>query len=444
MDIPTYVYATLAALALIAVFAVIFIPLLFRRVVPTNEVHIVQSSNRTVSYGHGARSNKDSDVGNTYYHWPSWLPKLGITVFKLQTSVFACDLQNYEAYDKGRLPFTLDVKAFFRIEDSNLAAQRVSSFEELTHQLQAILQGAVRTILASEDIETILSGRAEFGKRFTKEVDDQLLSWGVVTVKGIELMDIRDSKDSRVIANIMEKKKSMIERESRVEVAANKKQAHIAEIEAQREVDMSKQEAEQKVGIRTAETKREVGIAAEQSAQQVATQAAITAERAAEVTRVNTVKAAEIQRDSAIVEAEETKRTTELVAEGQLRATQLAAQGVVATGEAKATSEKLMQMAPVEAQIALAREIGDNSSYQEYLITVERVRAGQVVGVAQAEALKAADIKVIANGGTVEEGVQSIGGLFTAAGGTKLGAMIEGLAQTTAGKAIVDKLTTIS
>lgn len=41
-----------------------------RRVVPTNEVHIVQSAKKTTSYG------KDTGNGNTYYEWPSSLPSL--------------------------------------------------------------------------------------------------------------------------------------------------------------------------------------------------------------------------------------------------------------------------------------------------------------------------------------------------------------------------------
>ena len=46
----------------------------------------------------------------------------------------------------------------------------------------------------------------------------------------------------------MKKKKSEIEKESRVEVAKNKKLAEQAEIEAEREVQLSEQEAKEKVG----------------------------------------------------------------------------------------------------------------------------------------------------------------------------------------------------
>lgn len=431
----TFLYFGIPILALLALGVLaLIVMVVLRRVVPTNEMHIVQSAAATVSYG------KDTEAGNTYYAWPAWVPKFGVHVTKMPVSVFDGDLNGYEAYDKGRLPFVLDIKAFFRIEDSNVAAQRVASFQELQEQLRAILQGAVRTILASSDIETILSGRAQFGEQFTAEVNSQLKSWGVTTVKMIELMDIRDAKDSRVIANIMEKKKSLIERESRIEVAENRRAAEIAEIEAQREVQLSNEQAKQAVGIRQAEVQREVGIARERTSQEVAVEAANTAAKSAEVVRVEQVKAAEIQRDKSIVQAEEQAKTTVIKSEGELRSTQLAAQGVIAQGEAKATAEKLLQLAPVEAQIVLAKEIGENTGYQTYLIRLEEVKANTTVGVAQAEALKAADIKVIANGGTVNDGVKSIGDLLSSAGGTKIGAMLEGLANTDHGKALLSLL----
>ena len=401
-----------------------------RRVVPTNEVHIVQSARTTISYG------KDMEAGNTYYAFPSWVPKLGVSIVKLPVSVFDCNLDAYDAYDQGRVPFVLDIKAFFRIDNSNLAAQRVSSFDELIEQLRAILQGAVRTILSSEDIETILSGRSTFGEKVT----DQLKAWGVTTVKTIELMDIRDAKDSEVIANIMEKKKSLIEKESRVAVAENLRVAKIAEITAQREVELSQQEAAQQVGIRKAQVEREVGIAHEQSVQAIKEQARETAARDAEVKRVQEVKAAEIARDKAVVQAEQQAKTTVVVAEGDLKSTELAANGVKLTGAAKAEAEKLMQLAPVEAQIVLAKEIGGNEGYQTYLVTLEQVKASQVVGVAQADALRAAGIKVIATGGSVQDGVSSVGQLFTPQGGLKLGTMLESFSNTDTGRAVMKAL----
>lgn len=431
-------------LAIIAALITIWI-ISLRRVVSTNEVHIIQSSRKTVSFG------KDQEAGNTYYEWPSWIPLIGIQVIKLPVSVFSLRLRDYEAYDNGRLPFVLDLEAFFRIDNSNIAAQRVAHFQELNGQLTSILQGAARTILASKSIEEIMQGRSEFGIAFTEEVNEQLKAWGVTTVKNIELMDIRDSRDSQVIQNIMEKKKSEIDRESRVVVAENRKAAENAEIDAQREVEINRQLAEKQVGIKTAEKEKEVGIAIEKSQQEIKEQQKVTTEKAMEIARVEQVKQAEIAKDVNVVRAEEVKQTeivkaegekqkTVLIAEGQLEAEKRNADAILVKGQATAEAEKLLQLAPVEAQIVLAKEIGENQNYQQYLVTIRQVEAAQMVGVEQARALEKADIKVIANNGSVTGGISSLGELFTSQGGTNIGALLEGMSQTPAGKALMDKL----
>jgi flotillin len=416
-----------------------------RRVVATNEVHIVQSAKLTKSYG------KDTDHGNTYYEWPSWLPVLGVSKITLPVSVFDLDLTAYEAYDKGRLPFVVDVKSFFRITDSNVAAQRVASFLELKEQLHAIVQGAVRTILASSDIESIMQGRSVYGEQFTKEVSEQLSNWGVNTVKNIELMDIRDSKESHVIQNIMSKKKSAIEMESRTVVAENMRKAQIAEIEAKREVDMQNQLALETVGRRTAEKEKAVGIATELAHQEITEQQRTTKEREMAVVKVAQVKQAEItkevtvvqaqqQKETAVIRAEGERQQTVLIAEGKLEEQRRSAEGIAVTGAAQAEAKKLMELAPVQAQIALAQEIGDNKGYQEYLVTIRQVEANEKIGIEQSQALKSADVKIIANAGDPITGMGSVMDLFSSKGGTNVGAMLEALAQTKNGKALLDKL----
>jgi flotillin len=345
----------------------------------------------------------------------------------------------------------------------------VSSFDELRSQLLAILQGAVRTILASADIEEIMQGRSQFGESFTREVEAQLVNWGVSTVKNIELMDIRDSSSSNVIKNIMEKKKSLIEMQSRIEVAENMKRASIAEIEAKRETDVQLQDALQKVGARTAEKDKAIGIANEQAQQAIKEQAKITTEKELEITKVSEVTSANIAKDVQIVKAnqdketaainkdmavieaaqekettilvaEGTKATTILVAEGNLESKKRESEGIAVEGTARAEAEKAMQLAPVQAQIVLAKEIGNNEGYQKYLITIEQVKANQAVGIEQAKALSQADLKIIANSGNVENGMKSVMDIFSSNGGTNVGAMLEGLAQTEQGEALLKKV----
>jgi flotillin len=424
----------------------LFLAFIWRRVVPTNMVHIVQSSKNTISYGRGR------EAGNTYYEIPSFIPFFGVTVTQFPESIFDISLKDYEAYDTGRLPFVVDIKAFFRIADSQIAAQRVANFGELQNQLMGVLQGAVRGILGNNRLENIMQDRSNLGEQFTKEVNDQLQEWGVMTAKMIEFMDIRDSSGSQVIANMMAKEKSRIEKESRVTVADNIREAEMKEIEAKREIALTRTQAEQQVGIRQAEAEKEVGIAKEKSNQEVQTEAKITTERVMEVKKVEDVKSAEIAKEVAIVKAEQDKQvqvvnadaekeSTIRIAAGKLDATKKDAEGIQAVGSAKAEAEKAMLLAPVNAQLTLAKEIGENQSYQAYLIEVRKVEATEAVGKEMAVAMSKADLKVIANSGSVQNGVASLGDIFTPAGGTSIAGMLEALAQTDQGKALVEGVT---
>jgi flotillin len=126
-------------------------------------VHIVQRGEKTVSYGIGKGTN-------VYYEFPSWIPKIGVIVRILPVSNFDIDLLKYSAYDKDRVPFVVDVKAFFHISDTNKAAEKVESFEEMKKQLENVVQGAVRSILAKSKLEEIMEERSIFGDKFTENV----------------------------------------------------------------------------------------------------------------------------------------------------------------------------------------------------------------------------------------------------------------------------------
>lgn len=434
-----------------------------RRVVPTNMVHIVQSTKQSTPYGRG------KDAGNTYYAWPTWLPFIGVSVISYPESIFSIGLEEYEAYDTARLPFNVDIVAFFRVEDANTVAQRVANFEQLQSQLRSVIQGAVRRILATNTLQEIMEARASLGEAFTSEVQDQIAEWGVRTVKTIEFMDLRDASGSKVIAEIMAKEKSRIEKDSRIAVAENKREAQLKEIDAQRQVDVQRQDAEQQVGLRTAEKDQTVGIANEQSKQKVQEQAKTTAERQMAVVQVEQERAAEIKKSVTITNANAAREQAEInaaaqlvtvtkaaegklvtdtkSAEGQLAITSKEAEGRELMGKAIASAEESLLMAPVTAQLKLAAEIGSNKEYQSYLLTQEQIRASSAVGLAMAEALAKSDLKIISTGGT-EGGSNILGnatGLldqFGVKGGVNVAGILAGLAATPAGQALVSKLVT--
>lgn len=426
-------------------FFAFIVPVLFRIVVSTNEVHIVQKSKSSFSYG------KDTGNGNVYYKFPAWVPSLGVQTTVLPFNNFNIELDNYEAYDKGRLPFVVDVMAFFRVADPNTAAQRVESFAELKKQLESIVQGSVRSILASSEIEEIMQGRGKFGEEFTKEVSEQLKNWGVETVKNIELMDIRDSQQSKVIHQIMDKKKSHIEMESRQEVAKNNQVAKISEIEAAREIELKQQLAAETIGLRRNDTERAVLLAEETKKQQVAETSKNTAQKQMELKSIQDVKGAEIARSvrlvkadedkqAAVIRAEQEKETQVKLAEGRFESVKKQAEGAALEGKVKADNEAMILMAPVTAQVELAQKIGENKPYQDYLVQLKQVEATRDIGVEQAKAVQKAEIKIIANAGTANAGLKSALDIFSSNGGIQLAALLEGFSSSDIGKATLAKM----
>lgn len=143
--IPAGGQVVIVAIAVIMIW--MFVAVCYRKVVATNMVHIVQSRSHTTAYGTGQLGS------NVYYKWPQWIPRFGVTVIELPVSNFAVPLKDYEAYDKDRVPFRVDVVAFFRIQNMGIAAQRIKSEDHLNSQLLQIVQGAVRKVLASAKID---------------------------------------------------------------------------------------------------------------------------------------------------------------------------------------------------------------------------------------------------------------------------------------------------
>jgi flotillin len=275
----------------------------------------------------------------------------------------------------------------------------------------------------------------------------------------------------------MAKRMSAIDMESRIEVAKNQKMAKQAELEAKKEVDVTTAETEriageaqaqsqQAIGIAKAEAAKKAGIAEQQSASDIAQAERSTAEQKMEVIKVNQVKQAEIDREREVILAEQEKQKMEIKAQADkfrieteavaaLEAKRKEAEGVATIGEAEAKviaakgtseaeAEKARQLASVIAQTELAKEIGENQGYQDYLIRVKTVDKEQVVEVAQAEsmarALEKADLKILANSGDVQSGMNKFSDILSAKGGSQINGLLESLKQTEEGKALLGML----
>ena len=154
----TSFYVVLGVSILVAILLLLLVRwvLSLRRVVPPNEVHVVRQGKKTLTYGSLDESigeQEQSSAGNAYYEWPVWLPIFGVTKQVLPLSNFDIWLKSFNAYDKDRVPFVVDIQAFFRISNYKIAAARIKDFSELKEQLNGILQGASRSLLANELLE---------------------------------------------------------------------------------------------------------------------------------------------------------------------------------------------------------------------------------------------------------------------------------------------------
>ena len=295
--------------------------MVFRKVVPTNEMHIVQRANSTTTYG------KDQQGGNSYFNWYSWLPIIGIKRIILPATIFDITIDNYEAFDNGRVPFKVNVKGFFRIENFNLAAERLESMNELKEQLTAIVSSAIRVVLANKEINDILAERSSLGKEFMDAIIDDLKDFGVTCTKNIELMDITDSENSKIIYNIQKKKESEIERDARLAIALNEKEAKTKEIEANKAIEIAEAMKKQEVGKQNVAAEKNVKMEEEKANQEINEQKQITIEKEMSVLKTSEIEKAKIEKEKAEIEKAKEKEVKKLEAEAEAEAIKALAKG---------------------------------------------------------------------------------------------------------------------
>jgi len=402
---------------------------LWRTVVSPDEVHVVQRKKKTDVYG------KDTEVGNVYYKIPAWIPFFGVDYKIMPVSIFKIPLEGYRAYDSKKVPFKVDVTAFFQIiaKDAAQAAQRVSSFQDLFNELQEVLRGAVRKILASNEIEKIMTERSILGTAFLEEVRGQVRAWGV-DVLNIEFMDISDDDNSEenIVTAIMRKHSSFIQRKSEEEVAINEKEAKIVQINAKREADIEGIVAQEVTQTRDADRKKQVGMAEERAHQNIQEEKRITTEKEMAVQKVREVEAKKIEANARIEEAEGIKQSNIRQAEGYKESETLEGKGMgekaaaIGSGEAQAIKEK--GIASAEAKEKLADAL---SRFQEKgllaLLGEKHIEKDEAIGVAIAKAYEDAEMKVIQTGNSQPKNLIDV--LSSADSGAKIGGMLEGLKQ---------------
>ncbi len=403
MEVLNYVILGVSLVALVAICLIVKWILGLRRVVPTDEVHIVRSSKGQLVYGTPqATATKELSAeeidqfksqfkGNSYYEWPVWVPKVGVSVRVLPLKNIKIPINGYDAYDVDKVPFNIDILAWFCITDFATASERITDISTLMEDLRGIVQGAARSILGKDEIRNIMIERAKYTDQFTEAVSSQVSGWGVKSVKSVELMDVRDAQNEVVIANIMKEKKAAIDMKSRTAVAENEQKAREAEISSRQELELREINSQQAValreedkkelvGKRQADVTREVGISTEKSNQEVEEQKKITTEKKMNVLQVETVRKAEIVKQETIVKANADREKAEV----EKKTT-------IVNEEAAKEKKRLEAEADLVTQQNKAKELEVNSAAE---LVVKQNKAKEITVEAEA---KAEQVKLEAN-----------------------------------------------
>ena len=167
-----------------------------RKVVATNEVHIVQSKNKTVVYG------KNTKTGNVYRAIPPWVPGFGVVVTQLPSTILNISFNDFVVRDSNLIPFVVNLRAYAVIEDYILAATRIFTINEVKEHLTGVLQSTVRKMFAKYTLMGILERRNSLGEELTEACKEEFKLWGTAPLGTIELVSIGDYKDYKIIQTI--------------------------------------------------------------------------------------------------------------------------------------------------------------------------------------------------------------------------------------------------
>lgn len=400
----------------LGILALIIVICLFAwyRIVDPSEAHLVATpSGKFVA-------SPDENVGDrrTYFAIPSWIPFIGRAIRIMDVTIKEIPMEQ-ETIEKNQARYNVRSSTKFRVKNVKQSAETFISDTELQEQLKEIVRAGVRAITVQYDVVDARAKKREIEQKIREEIVDDLNNWGLELIN-FQLVEFKDTEDSKIISNISKRSEVEIEARTREQNAEKLKQAKIKEAEA-----------DEKSRQREIERDRVVGEQEQLKKQKIAEKEKLAQEKHYEVVQVQVIKQAEIDKEKAIVVAKQNKETEEIRKEQKLLEGQGDRQKAeeVAKGEAAPILEK--GLAEAKAKDALQKALNQFGDEAIRALVAEKVVAMQeTVGVETARALTQADVKVFAGGGKAGEE------------GFELGKMIQSMAvsNSTTADAVLNKI----
>lgn len=392
-----------------------------RTVVPPDKADVVvQGKKRTVFCTHPeywVKDKKGNPIGNsTYYKIPAWMPGWGMRVRRLPLTMLEIKVPNFVAFDEGRARFECDIVAFVAVQNAVIASMRMPlTIDNMSQQVSQILQATTRESTTKRTVRQTINDRASIINMirpiFTEAVND----WGLA-LKDIELVEFKDAPNSHVITDLSAIKEKEINTEMREKNADQDMKARLKEAQTDESAKTREIERDEIVAKRE-QDKNKLVFEKEKDAK----------EQELEVTRVQQVKSQKIEKEQrevlaeqeklvAVIDANKQKEVEAVIKEqkflegtGDKLRKEEQAKGEAAPiremGTAEADVIRLKYLAEAKGKDELQKALNKFSDHAlEAYVAKEIVEKDRAIGIAGADALKYAQLRVFSGGTGAQKG----------------------------------------
>jgi len=378
---------------LLVIVAVLFIRLSYT-VAPPHEAHVV------VSRGKGkkvfcSRELEGKKFQSAYWHIPILQQRLIIPLENIRI-----EINNIPLRDQLMAKFSGDVVCFLSVIDPLLAAEKLgriepeegkTGFPRMEAEVGKLIEAITRNASMSMEVYEIMRHRDLFSQEVKKRVNEPLKDWGVQLVD-LEVIHFKDIETYTVIKDLEQRQATLINAETRKQVADNQKGASIVESLANKETEMARAENEELYRIRQIQKDQKVGESQQEAAQKIAEAEMDANRQKVEAQRVLEVGIAQLAAQARVEQAKGDSESVKTRADGDAEATKK-----TGLAEAEVTKAKLIAEADGTKEKAFALK-----EYTDAGLSLETIKADVEIKKAQfaalAEGLKVAKISLVTSG----------------------------------------------
>jgi flotillin len=243
----------------------------------------------------------------------------------------------------------------------------------------------------SMEVYEIMRHRDAFSQEVKKRVNDPLKEWGVQLVD-LEVIHFKDIEAYTVIKDLEQRQATLINAETRKQVADNQKGASIVESLANKETEVARAENEELYRIRQIQKDQKVGQTQQESVQNIAQAEMEANKQKVEALRVLDVGTAQVGAQAKIESAKGDSEAVKTKADGDSEA-------IRKTGLAQAEVTKATLIAEADGTKEKAYALKE---YTDAGLSLETISAEVEIKKAQfaalAEGLKVAKISLVTSG----------------------------------------------